>query len=75
MDLLNIDYRKKLIAEAEKHKRATGRSFATIGKLLVNDNDFLERIKRGGGCTVDTFQKSMRWFLENTPKTKRKRSN
>lgn len=74
MDLETINYRKKLLDDEAKHRSVTGRSSATIGKLIANDGRFFDRIRAGKGCTVDTFQKAVKWFRVNTPSKKKLRS-
>lgn len=62
-----MDYRKQLLEAAEAYCKTTGLSRATVGNYVAKDNRFFDRIESGGGCTIDTFQKVMRWFSENTP--------
>lgn len=70
-----MDYRNTLLEAADKHCRATGKSRSTLANLVANDGKFFDRIERGGGCTMDTFENVMRWFSENpAPTTKQPRT-
>lgn len=48
-------------------------SRSTLGRFIVNDGKFFDRIEAGGGCTLQTYEKVMKWFQANKPNGHRKR--
>lgn len=62
-----MDYRHELILLAETYAAATKRSVARISTLVRNDGKFFDKLKGGAGCTMDTYQSSLRWFSQNWP--------
>lgn len=59
--------RKHLLQCAAAFEATTGDSLPAIGKRMLNDNTFFARIARGGGFTVRTYDRALRWFSENWP--------
>ena len=77
MDITTVDYRKEVLKLAEQYCETHDISLGTLGKKIVNDFDFFDRLskksrtgnkksKRKGGCTVDTLQRVLLWFREHT---------
>lgn len=62
--MMNIDYRSELLNLGARTEKATGLSLKTIGAKAAKDGKFFDRIKDGGGCTVDTYL-SVKGWLEN----------
>ena len=62
--MMTQDYRVELITLGHKAAKATGLSLKTIGAKTAKDGKFFDRIKEGGGCTVDTYL-SVKGWLEN----------
>lgn len=59
--------------EQDLHKLAElmsadrGLSIGTIGLYAAKDGKFFGRIAGGGGCTLRTANRVVRWFSENWP--------
>lgn len=63
-----MDSRSALLAVARAYSEATGRSLARVGTVIHNQGAFFKKLEEGGGtCTMETFDKAMRWFSENWP--------
>lgn len=62
-----MSYKDTLIEAAKSYSSATGRALSGIGREILNDTRFFERIMSGGGCRIDTYEKVMSWFAANTP--------
>ena len=62
-----MDYRQQLLAVADEFARATDRSIARVSTMVRNDGKFLDGLRRGRGCTMDTFNAAMQWFSDNWP--------
>lgn len=62
-----MDYRQELILLAETYAGATKRSLSRVSTLVRNDGKFFDKLKGGAGCTMDTYQSSLRWFSQNWP--------
>lgn len=62
-----MDYRTELLTIASKYCELTGKSRSTIATKVMNDGKFFDRIENGAGCTMDTYEKVMRWFVFNMP--------
>ena len=69
MDLSTVDYRKEMLDAAERYCREHGITLATLGNKVAQDFRFFTKFKNKGkaSCTVDTFQRVMRWFEQNMP--------
>lgn len=59
--------RINLIELASRFAQATNVSPATISKRALNDNTFFDRLEKGKGFTVRTFDKVLDWMFENWP--------
>ena len=38
-----------------------------VGALAARDGKFFLRLKKGGNCTIKTYQRVLAWFSENWP--------
>jgi hypothetical protein len=47
--------------------RATGRKPSGVWASAVKDGRFMERLDRGEGFTVKTFDRALRWFSDHWP--------
>lgn len=56
-----------IIKQAEAYSAHTGRTLSTVSSYAVRDGKFFERLKNGGGCTLRTVDKLVRWFDKNWP--------
>lgn len=66
-----MDYKKEMLALRDKYIERAGSTSATLGKTIMNDGKFFDRIERGGSCTVETYHKVIAWFCSHTPARKR----
>lgn len=57
-----MDWRQKLLEQADRWCAATGLSRATLGTKAAGGGRFFERIEAGKGCTVDTYQRVLDWI-------------
>ncbi|HEX2114218.1 MAG TPA: hypothetical protein VHM01_07415 [Alphaproteobacteria bacterium] len=62
-----MDYRDEMLTLARLYCQRTGLSLARIATLVRNQGAFFKHIEDGKGCTVDTYNKVMRWFAERWP--------
>ena len=62
-----LDYRKQLVCLAETMATARGLSEARIANLAGCDGNFFSRLRAGGGCRVDTFNRVVVFFSSNWP--------
>lgn len=62
-----LDYRKQLVCLAETMATARGLSEARIANLAGCDGNFFARLRTGGGCRVDTFNRVTEFFSSNWP--------
>lgn len=62
-----MDSSSALLKVARAYSEATGRSLARIGTVIHNQGAFFKKLEEGGTCTMETFDKAMRWFSENWP--------
>lgn len=62
-----MDLRAELITKAEAWCAATGKSKVTLGALVMKDGKFFGRLEAGKGCTIDTYERFMKFFAENLP--------
>lgn len=62
-----MDYRQQLLKLADDYSAGTGRSLARVATLVRNDGKFFKRLKLGAGCTMDTYERSLKWFSEHWP--------
>lgn len=67
-----MDFRSELLNAVSNYCQVTGKSPATVATQVMNDGKFFDRIESGGGCTMHTYEKVMKWFKDNAPKPKRK---
>lgn len=66
---------QKMLASASEYCSSAGLKRSTLGRFIVNDGKFFDRIEAGGGCTMDTYEKVMAWLNSNLPKKSKTRSN
>ena len=57
-----MNWRQKLLEQADRWCAATGLSRATLGTKAAGGGRFFERIEQGKGCTVDTYQRVLDWI-------------
>lgn len=62
-----IGLREQLLAVARAYSEATGRSLARIATVIHDQGALFKKLEAGGSCTIDTFEKAMRWFSANWP--------
>ena len=53
------------LANAYANRRKV--STATVSNLVVGHARLFQRLRRGGSCTLKTFQKALKWFSDNWP--------
>ena len=61
------ELRQNLLDLASALASIDGKTFPTIGKLALNDNTFFQRIERGDGFNVKTYDRLLQWFSDNWP--------
>ena len=59
--------REQLIRKAENYSDVAGISLGRLSTLLRNDGKFLDRIKNGASCTLETYEHCMSWMDANPP--------
>lgn len=64
---MSHDYRTQLTLLSETMASATGRSEARLATKAVNHGAFFDRIRSGGGCSVDMYLRVKKWFADNWP--------
>lgn len=62
-----MNLKQKLLDAAKVHSKRTGLSIARISTIVMNDGKFFDKLKAGKSCTIDTYEKVMAWFADNTP--------
>lgn len=62
-----IDSRQPLLTVARAYSDASGRSLARVSHLIHNSSVLFKKLEEGGTCTLDTYDKAMRWFSDNWP--------
>jgi len=50
-----------------RYCEATGRSPARVATLIHDQGAFFKNLESGGSCTIDTFDKAVRWFSAHWP--------
>ncbi len=65
--ICRMDYREHILTLADAYCIATNRSLARVSTIVRNDGKFFRRLREGAGCTMDTYQKCLRWFSEQWP--------
>jgi hypothetical protein len=56
-----------LLTLASAYAQHIDRSLKTVARHIGLHSIVFERLARGEGCRVDTFNKAMGWFLANWP--------
>lgn len=59
--------REQLLAVANAYSQASGRSLARVATLIHDQGALFKKLEAGGSCTIDTFDKAMRWFSDHWP--------
>lgn len=59
------DYRQELLSYALDYCANNGMKISTLGRLIMNDGKFFDRIQNGGGCTFDSYLRIKSWFAAN----------
>ena len=62
-----MDLTGTLLRLADVYCSATGLSKARLATIVANDGKFFQRIGSGGGLTVRTHERCMRWLSDNWP--------
>lgn len=62
-----MDTRLTLLTVARAYSAATGRSLARVATLIHDQGALFKKLEAGGNCTIDTYDKAMRWFAANWP--------
>lgn len=62
IDISADDIRNALLERAKRHCKDHDTSFSAIGLASVNDSKFLQRVEKGFGFNVVTYQKVMDWL-------------
>ena len=62
-----MSLRETLLATADDWCRQKGMSKARLATLAVNDGKFFDRVGQGGDCTLQTYEKLMRYMANNPP--------
>jgi len=62
-----MDYRQEIILLAEEFGRLTRRSVARVSTMVAQQGSFIQRIRDGGGITVDKYLAVKEWFALNWP--------
>lgn len=60
-----MDLTGELLSASAAYCARTGMSRARLATIVINDGKFFDRIERGGGLTVKTFEKFMAYFAEH----------
>lgn len=50
-----------LLQRVDRFLERTGTSASAFGKLVVNDDRFVKRIRDGGNFTIETYQRVIDW--------------
>lgn len=58
---------KNLVTLAERLARHLNRSEATISNWIVGHARLFKALRSGGGCTVYTARRCLRWFVDHWP--------
>ncbi len=56
-----------LIALCDPYCAATKRSEVRVAELATGNPHFFRRLRKGKSCTVRTYLRAYRWFLEHWP--------
>ena len=59
--------KEQLIENAEDYCAKRQFSLARLATIVINDGKFFKRVKTGGGCTIQTYEKFQSYFAENPP--------
>ena len=62
-----MDSRTRLLTVARAYSEATGRSMARVATLIHDKGALFKKLEAGRNCTIDTYDKAMRWFSEHWP--------
>ncbi len=52
---------------AEHYAQHVGLRTSTVGAYAVNDGKFFHRLAGGGGCTLKTAERAVRYFSDHWP--------
>jgi len=56
-----------LLTVARTYCNATGRSLARVATLIHNQGALFKKLEAGDSCTIETYDKAMRWFSNRWP--------
>lgn len=62
-----MGFRENLLETANAYCIATNRARSGVALLILNDSKFFDRLETGCSCTIDTYEKVMKWFKEHMP--------
>lgn len=63
-----MDAKTRLLAVAKAYCAETGLSLARVATLAQNQGSFFKRLEAGSSCTVETYEKVLRWLSDNWPR-------
>lgn len=67
---------KKLLDAADEYCRLTGYARSTVALKVMDDGKFFDRVEEGGGVTISTYEKVMKWFADHSEDSRvRNKSN
>lgn len=59
--------REKLLADAKAYCAQRGIKITYLGKLVVNDTTFFDRLEGGGDCTTRNYERFQEYFKTDSP--------
>jgi len=54
----------RLLKRIARYCRRAGISESRLANMVVNDGDFVRRLREGGDCTLATFEKFNAWLAD-----------
>ena len=57
----------RILELLDRYCGATGRSPATVAALICNQSTLFSRLRAGGSCQIDTWERAVQWFSDNWP--------
>ena len=57
--------REKLLADAKAYCERRGIKHTYLGKLVVNDTTFFDRLENGGDCTTRIYERFQEYFQKD----------
>lgn len=66
-----MDHRQELLNIAEDYCKVTGRGRSALGLTILGDSKFFNKLEQGRSCRLDTYERVISWFKENSHKESR----